>query len=107
MEFIDGAGRLKGGAKALDIWRIETKLEAGPTNSWSLSMFRSLSRMRSDGFFRLSGGTVLAVDRREGPRAAVGVRYRLCHWDLRPKTLGRRVSGAGVGNRAVFEWQAG
>eukprot|EP00434_Breviolum_minutum_P000084 symbB.v1.2.000072.t1/scaffold2.1/size812218/26 len=27
MEFIDGAGRLKGGAKALDIWRIETKLE--------------------------------------------------------------------------------
>ena len=28
MEFIDGAGRLKGGAKALDIWRLETKLEA-------------------------------------------------------------------------------
>eukprot|EP00913_Durusdinium_trenchii_P021590 g20288.t1 len=27
MEFIDGAARLKGGAKALDIWRIETKLE--------------------------------------------------------------------------------
>ncbi|CAJ1340236.1 unnamed protein product [Effrenium voratum] len=27
MEFIDGAGRLKGGAKALDIWRLETKLE--------------------------------------------------------------------------------
>lgn len=27
MEFIEGAARLKGGAKALDIWRIETKLE--------------------------------------------------------------------------------
>ena len=26
-EFIDGAARLKGGAKAVDIWRIETKLE--------------------------------------------------------------------------------
>mmetsp|Transcript_20124 Transcript_20124/g.47352 ORF Transcript_20124/g.47352 Transcript_20124/m.47352 type:complete len:627 (-) Transcript_20124:208-2088(-) len=27
MEFIEGAARLRGGAKALDIWRIETKLE--------------------------------------------------------------------------------
>mmetsp|Transcript_48297 Transcript_48297/g.108501 ORF Transcript_48297/g.108501 Transcript_48297/m.108501 type:complete len:397 (+) Transcript_48297:3-1193(+) len=27
MEFIEGASRLRGGAKALDIWRIETKLE--------------------------------------------------------------------------------
>ena len=26
-EFIDGAARLRGGAKALDIWRVETKLE--------------------------------------------------------------------------------
>ncbi|CAK9111474.1 Voltage-dependent T-type calcium channel subunit alpha-1H [Durusdinium trenchii] len=28
MEFVEGAGRLKGTAKTLDIWRIETKLEA-------------------------------------------------------------------------------
>eukprot|EP00435_Cladocopium_sp_Y103_P071459 s275_g37.t1 len=27
MEFIDGASRLRGGAKALDVWRLETKLE--------------------------------------------------------------------------------
>ena len=27
MEFIEGASRLRGGAKALDIWRIETKVE--------------------------------------------------------------------------------
>jgi len=27
MEFVEGAARLKGGAKALDIWRIETKIE--------------------------------------------------------------------------------
>jgi len=27
MEFVEGASRLKGGAKALDIWRIETKIE--------------------------------------------------------------------------------
>ncbi|CAJ1460502.1 unnamed protein product [Effrenium voratum] len=27
MEFIEGAGRLRGNAKALDIWRVETKLE--------------------------------------------------------------------------------
>ena len=27
MEFIEGAARLRGNAKALDIWRIETKLE--------------------------------------------------------------------------------
>jgi len=27
MEFIEGAARLRGGAKALDIWRIETKVE--------------------------------------------------------------------------------
>ena len=25
MEFIDGASRLRGGAKALDVWRLETK----------------------------------------------------------------------------------
>ena len=30
MEFIDGAQRLRGGAKALDIWRMETKIEARP-----------------------------------------------------------------------------
>ncbi|CAJ1400756.1 unnamed protein product [Effrenium voratum] len=29
MEFIEGAGRLRGNAKALDIWRVETKLEVG------------------------------------------------------------------------------
>ena len=29
MEFIEGAARLRGNAKALDIWRIETKMEAG------------------------------------------------------------------------------
>lgn len=28
MEFIEGAARLKGHAKALDIWRMETKVEA-------------------------------------------------------------------------------
>ena len=28
MEFIEGAARLKGSAKALDIWRLETKVEA-------------------------------------------------------------------------------
>ena len=28
MEFIEGAARLRGNAKALDIWRIETKMEA-------------------------------------------------------------------------------
>ena len=28
MEFVEGAARLRGGAKALDIWRIESKLEA-------------------------------------------------------------------------------
>ncbi|CAJ1405989.1 unnamed protein product [Effrenium voratum] len=28
-EFIDGAAKLRGNAKALDIWRIETKIEAG------------------------------------------------------------------------------
>ena len=28
MEFVEGASRLKGSAKALDIWRIETKIEA-------------------------------------------------------------------------------
>ncbi|CAE7445714.1 unnamed protein product [Symbiodinium sp. CCMP2592] len=27
MEFIEGASRLRGGAKALDVWRLETKLE--------------------------------------------------------------------------------
>ena len=27
MEFIDGAVRLRGNAKALDVWRMETKLE--------------------------------------------------------------------------------
>ena len=27
IEFIEGAARLRGNAKALDIWRIETKLE--------------------------------------------------------------------------------
>ncbi|CAK9003643.1 unnamed protein product [Durusdinium trenchii] len=27
-EFIDGAGRLKGSAKAIDVWRLETKVEA-------------------------------------------------------------------------------
>ncbi|CAJ1424269.1 unnamed protein product [Effrenium voratum] len=27
MEFIDGASRLRGSAKALDVWRLETKLE--------------------------------------------------------------------------------
>ena len=26
MEFLDGATRLRGGAKALDVWRIETKV---------------------------------------------------------------------------------
>ena len=26
--FIDGAGRLKGSAKAIDVWRLETKVEA-------------------------------------------------------------------------------
>ena len=26
-EFIDGAARLRGGAKAIDVWRMETKLE--------------------------------------------------------------------------------
>ena len=31
MEFVEGASRLKGNAKALDIWRIETKLEARNT----------------------------------------------------------------------------
>jgi len=30
MEFIEGAARLRGNAKALDIWRIETKMEARP-----------------------------------------------------------------------------
>lgn len=29
-EFIDGAAKLRGNAKALDIWRMETKIEAGP-----------------------------------------------------------------------------
>ena len=28
VEFIEGAGRLRGSAKALDIWRMETKIEA-------------------------------------------------------------------------------
>ena len=28
MEFVEGASRLKGTAKTLDLWRIETKLEA-------------------------------------------------------------------------------
>jgi len=28
MEFIDGASRLRGSAKAIDVWRLETKLEA-------------------------------------------------------------------------------
>lgn len=28
MEFVEGAARLRGSAKALDIWRIETKIEA-------------------------------------------------------------------------------
>jgi hypothetical protein len=27
-EFIEGAARLRGGAKALDIWRLETKAQA-------------------------------------------------------------------------------
>ena len=29
MEFVEGASRLRGHAKTLDLWRIETKLEAG------------------------------------------------------------------------------
>lgn len=33
MEFVEGASRLKGGAKALDIWRIETKIEANCVDS--------------------------------------------------------------------------
>ena len=37
MEFVEGASRLKGGAKALDIWRIETKIEANCVDSWNLS----------------------------------------------------------------------
>ena len=34
MEFIEGAQRLRGGAKALDIWRMETKIEV--QNDWLL-----------------------------------------------------------------------
>ena len=37
MEFIEGAQRLRGGAKALDIWRMETKIEA--VRPWNCRYF--------------------------------------------------------------------
>ena len=37
MEFIEGAQRLRGGAKALDIWRMETKIEA--IRRWNCGYF--------------------------------------------------------------------
>ena len=36
MEFIDGASRLRGSAKAIDVWRLETKLEARQRNDHML-----------------------------------------------------------------------
>lgn len=33
MEFVEGAARLRGSAKALDIWRLETKLEVPSIHS--------------------------------------------------------------------------
>ena len=44
-EFIDGAARLKGSAKALDVWRMECKIEVpglGNDSTTSLSYWHDL-----------------------------------------------------------------
>ncbi|CAE7233665.1 NaCP60E [Symbiodinium natans] len=53
MEFIEGASRLRGGAKALDVWRLETKLEV---------LFEEvLSSLRSESTPLLNGDAEKAV----------------------------------------------
>ena len=43
MEFLDGATRLRGGAKALDVWRIETKAFCSKKLEWiKISDFRKI-----------------------------------------------------------------
>lgn len=57
MEFIEGAARLRGNAKALDIWRIETKMEAGQMGTPG-TVQRKAIRMQVHGSQSFNGVTL-------------------------------------------------
>ncbi|CAE8609945.1 unnamed protein product [Polarella glacialis] len=71
-EFSEGAGRLKGTAKTIDIWRLETKLEvlltrllaATSTDSANLRPLRKSERPDLDQLFKTSGWSRMHVSKR-------------------------------------------
>ena len=42
-EFMEGATRLRGGAKALDIWRLETKVGNRKKNGWKCNWLKTIT----------------------------------------------------------------